>query len=76
MYIKDMKTKNNKIEMWGFLHNNKPAPFNPDFDPKASERFHKVSASMMDDNFYANHTREECKVEWRRRYDEFKKKGF
>ena len=52
-----------------YLHNNPPAPFNPDYDPKASDRFKRVTQSMVADNFYASHTREECKTEWHRRYD-------
>lgn len=47
-----------------------PAPFNPKFDPKASARYEAVTKSMERDDFYADHTREECKVEWRRRYEE------
>lgn len=49
-----------------------PAPFNPSYDPKANERSKAVSDSMESDNFYATHTREECKAEWGRRYDELK----
>jgi hypothetical protein len=45
---------------------------NPNFDPKAEQRFKKVTASMERDNFYATHTREECKAEWARRYDKLK----
>ena len=54
-----------------------PAPFNPSFDPKAKERFEAVSKSMEADGYYADHTREECKEEWRRRYEllEGKDKG-
>lgn len=51
---------------------NPPAPFNPDFDPKAKARYSAVTKSMEDDDFYAAHSREECRDEWRRRYDEFK----
>jgi hypothetical protein len=52
---------------------NPPAPFNPDYDPKADERSKQVRESMQADNFYANHTREECKAEWHKRYDALKK---
>ena len=45
-----------------FWHRNKPAPFNPAYDPKA-------------DDFYATHTRPECAAEWRRRYDAEKAAG-
>lgn len=48
---------------------NPPSGFNPDHDPKAKERYAQVSASMESDGFYSNHTREECRLEWRRRYD-------
>ncbi|MBS7671751.1 hypothetical protein [Croceicoccus gelatinilyticus] len=52
--------------------NNPPAPFNPLYDPAAKGRYAAVTASMEADNFYAGHTREECKVEWRRRYEALK----
>jgi hypothetical protein len=55
-------------------HNNPPPPFNPNFDPNAAKRYSKVSASMEEDNFYASHTRDECREEWRRRYEELKLK--
>jgi hypothetical protein len=42
------------------------------FDPKAKGRSAAVTASMEKDNFYEGHRREECGVEWRRRYDELK----
>jgi hypothetical protein len=29
---------------------------------------------MEEDNFYASHTRDECREEWRRRYEELKLK--
>jgi hypothetical protein len=48
---------------------NPPAPFNPLYDPKAKDRFSAVTASMESDDFYASHTREECRIEWKRRYD-------
>ena len=53
-----------------WLHNNPPPPFNPDYDPKAEARFHQVTQSLVDEGFYKAHTREECKLEWRRRYDQ------
>ena len=46
-----------------------PPPFNSDFDPKAAQRFSDVTASLEQDNFYATHTREECKEEWHKRYE-------
>lgn len=49
-----------------------PAPFNPDFDPNAAARYTTVSESMEADGFYDANTREECSVEWRKRYDALK----
>jgi len=57
-----------------FLWQNPPAPFNPDYDPKANERSKQVRESMEAENFYATHTREECKAEWHKRYDALKGK--
>ena len=54
---------------------NPPKPFNPDFDPKAKDRSSKVTASMEQDFFYDNHTREECRLEYLRRYDLLKEGG-
>ena len=54
---------------------NPPKGFNLDFDPKAKARYASVSKSMEDDDFYDCHTREECKIEWRKRYDERKNNG-
>lgn len=51
---------------------NPPQPFNPSYDPKAEERYRKVTESMQADGYYSNHTREQCKVEWARRYEELK----
>jgi len=62
----------------GFFDNewkNPPAPFNPKYDPKAAERYKKVTSSMVRDDFYANHIREECAAEWRKRYEDLKAKG-
>lgn len=49
-----------------------PPPFNPEYDPKADARFREVSKSMQDDGYYSNHTRQECKEEWRKRYEKLK----
>ena len=54
---------------FAYEHENPPKPFNLEFDPNAAARYAKVSASMEFDNYYSNHTREECKVEWARRYE-------
>lgn len=56
-------------------HRSPPPPFNPLFDPDAEDRYRRVTQSMQDDGFYDNHTREECKVEWGRRYDRLKDRG-
>ncbi len=52
-----------------------PGLFNPDFDPLAKKRYALVTSSMQADNFYSNHTREECKAEWARRYTKLKNEG-
>lgn len=52
-----------------------PVCLNPDADPLAKGRCEKVTASMVADDYYANHTREECKAEWRIRYDTLKENG-
>ena len=51
---------------------NPPPPFNPEYDPTAKDRYAAVSASMEEDNYYSNHTREECRLEWARRYNALK----
>jgi hypothetical protein len=51
---------------------NPPKPFNPDFDPKAKDRYAQVTASMEADDYYSHHTRKECAKEWRTRYDALK----
>ena len=51
------------------LHEHPPAPFNPDYDSQAATKYAQVVAGLEDDGWYANHTREECKAEWRRRYE-------
>jgi hypothetical protein len=53
-------------------HRRLPRPFNPLADANAERRYAATTASLQADDFYANHTREECRVEWARRYDEFK----
>ena len=51
---------------------NPPMGFNPDFDPRAKKRYAQVTSSMEYDGFYNNHTREECRIEWKSRYDKLK----
>jgi len=60
---------------FAFHHANPPAPFNPDYNPNAKNWGNIASQSMMDDGFYANHSREECATEWRKRYDALKAQG-
>jgi len=64
-----MKNYTGYLGGFDYEHKNPPPPFNPDFDPLAESRYEKVTSSMVDDNYYANHTREECKAEWAKRYD-------
>jgi hypothetical protein len=54
-------------------HNNPPAPFNPLYDPKAKDRWAAVTESMVKDDYYATHTRAQCKEEWSRRYENLEK---
>ena len=58
--------------MFTYQWNHPPAPFNPDYDPGAAGRYEQVSRSMEADGFYDTHTREECAVEWGKRYDKLK----
>jgi len=71
---KTMQTRTAKTLTQCFqnLHENIPAPFNPLVDHKAAGRYSKVTRSMEVDGWYSNHSREECKVEWARRYDALK----
>jgi hypothetical protein len=68
------KAKDYDCYLGGFDYEwkNPPARFNPQFDPFAVNRNKKVSQSMEADHFYSGHTREECRIEWRRRYDQLK----
>jgi hypothetical protein len=54
------------------LHENPPAPFNPDYDPKAKDRYRQVTKSMQEDDYYNTHSQEECKAEWHKRYNNLK----
>jgi len=69
-----VKAKDYDCYLGGFDYQwkNPPAGFNPEYDPRAKGRYAKVSQSMEADHFYSNHTREECRIEWRRRYDQLK----
>jgi len=58
-----------------YEHKNPPAPFNPLYDPKSHKRYEMVTNSMTQDDYYSSHSREECKKEWRKRYDKLKSEG-
>lgn len=57
------------------LHNNPPPPFNPEFNPSSVDWFREVAHSMEMDGFYDGHSREECSIEFRRRYEILKAGG-
>lgn len=63
-------------EHFKWLHDNPPPPFNPEYDPLSDSRFKRVTESLVTDGWYANHTREECRTEWRRRYEALKAKDY
>lgn len=60
------------------MHNNPPSELfrmlglNLDYNPNSKDWYKMVSQSMEDDNFYDTHTREECRVEWAKRYTKLK----
>lgn len=58
--------------MFTYWWRNPPPPFNQDYDPQAKARYAQVTASMEADDYYAGHSREECRDEWRRRYEALK----
>ena len=60
-----------EYDSWGIV----PAPFNSLYDPRAKHIHREAIDSMVSDNFYDNHTREECAAEFRRRYDKIKLKN-
>ena len=53
------------------LHNNPPAMLNSTCSKKAIDVWPLVSKSMEAGGYYTSHTREECKKEWRARYELF-----
>ena len=55
-------------EHFDYEWKNPPKPFNPQYDPKAKDRYSQVTASLEECNYYQTHTREECAKEWARRY--------
>ena len=62
-----MTKKRSECDSW---HEKPWFGFNPEFDPRASEKYTIVSNSMVKDDFYKNHSKTECKTEWARRYNE------
>lgn len=58
-----------------FWHRNEPLPFNPAYDPKASDRYTRVTESMERDGLYETMPREQRAIEWRKRYDAEKSAG-
>ena len=52
-------------KMW----ENPPNPFNPEYKPHAKAIHAATTLSMEADEYYSNHDRGECKVEWRKRYN-------
>jgi len=63
---------NNLEALFKEQHDNPPAPFNPDYDPKAKDRYRQVTKSMQEDDYYNTHSQEECKAEWHKRYNNLK----
>lgn len=57
------------------LHNNPPPPFNPEFNSNSVDWFREVVHSMEIDGFYDKQSREECSIEFRRRYEILKAGG-
>ena len=66
---------NNLERSMQYEWDNPPAPFNPLFDKNAKKRAEKVVSSMVEDCFYDNHTREQCKNEYASRYELLKNNG-
>lgn len=63
-----MKNYNGWTGPMDFHHKNPPAPFNPEHRPHAKNIWGTIAPSMEADGFYDNHTREECSIEFKRRY--------
>ena len=57
--------------MFEFEHENPPAAF----DPLARARGVEVVMQMEADGFYDNHTRQECAIEYHKRYEKLKGEG-
>ena len=70
-----MKAYKKLEQTFEHLHNNPPSAFNPDYDPMAKKWSKLATQSMEKDGFYSNHSRSECAIEWRKRYNQFKAKG-
>ena len=65
-------TKNHPLGIFGYHHDNPPKPFNPLYDVRSLEWMSLTTLSMEKDGYYDNHTRDECQLEYRRRYEAFK----
>jgi hypothetical protein len=57
------------------LHNNPLPPLNPEFNPNSVDWFREVAHSMEIDGLYDKQSREECSIEFRRRYEILKAGG-
>ena len=64
-----MTSANKLVEHFEHQHNNPPAPFNSAYNPNAAGYYKQVSKSMEEDGFYDSHSRVECAIEWRKRFD-------
>jgi hypothetical protein len=58
-----------------YEHKNPPAPFNPDYDPRAKDWFAETTASLEAEGFYKTGTPASRKEGWRKRYEEIKAKA-
>lgn len=54
------------------MNSMQPLPFNPAYRKAARQWAAQATDSMERDGYYDTHTREQCAVEWRRRYDAIK----
>ena len=64
-----MKQHQRLVGHFEAFHKNPPQAFNPDFDPNAKEWSRIATESMERDDYYRRHSREQCRIEWRRRFD-------
>lgn len=64
-----MKPHQELAKHFEHLHNNPYPPLNPEYDPRAKNWSLEATQSMEQEGFYDTHSREECAIEWRRRFD-------